>query len=122
MAVRSERRAANLHKVEHLLQRIRVYPVDDQVAEFYGRLKHVVCEHFGPRDKARRRTVRIEKLGFSENDLWIAAVAQAHGLTVVSTDSDFRRMAQATDLNVDSWLPPADTEAGDDVPNPEESC
>jgi hypothetical protein len=41
---------------------------------------------------------------------------------VVSTDSDFRRMAQATDLNVESWLPPADTESGDDVPDPEESC
>jgi len=121
MAMRSERRESNLAKVERMLERIRIYPVDDPVAEHYGRLKHALQEHFGPRDRARRRAVRIEKLGFSENDLWIAAVAQTHGLTVVSADSDFRRMAEAVDLSVESWIAPMDTELTDDPHKLDES-
>jgi tRNA(fMet)-specific endonuclease VapC len=114
MAMRSERRESNLAKVERMLERIRIYPVDDPVAEHYGRLKHALQEHFGPRDRARRKAIRIEKLGFSENDLWIAAVAQAHGLTVVSADSDFRRMAEAVSLSVESWIEPVNAGTADD--------
>ncbi|WP_298266767.1 type II toxin-antitoxin system VapC family toxin [Geobacter sp.] len=84
---------------------IEVFPVDDQVADIYGELKASIIDYFGPKEKAKRRRARIEELGFSENDLWIAAVAKRYGYTVVSCDSDFRRLQEIGSLKVESWLP-----------------
>jgi tRNA(fMet)-specific endonuclease VapC len=44
-----------------------------------------------------------DKLGFKENDLWIAAIAKQHDLTVVFADSDFRRIRLVEDLKIESW-------------------
>jgi tRNA(fMet)-specific endonuclease VapC len=38
--------------------------------------------------------------------LWIAAIAIRHGLTLVSADSDFERVAQVEDLRVERWWAP----------------
>lgn len=81
-----------------------VFPVDQRAADEYGRLRATLIAHFGPREKARRKSIRIERLGFSDNDIWIAAVAKAYGLTILSSDSDFPRMAEAVDLRVENWL------------------
>jgi len=43
-------------------------------------------------------------LGFQENDLWIAAVAQRHGLTLVTADSDFARLSRLSNMAVENWL------------------
>lgn len=104
MAAKSEHRQANLRRVESLLQKLPIHPVDSESADWYGTLKAALIDHFGPKERAKRRRATIASIGVSENDLWVAAVAKRHGLVVVSTDDDFRRIQEVTDLVVESWL------------------
>jgi tRNA(fMet)-specific endonuclease VapC len=103
MAHKSERYAENLSLVEDFLKDIDVYPIDENTATIYGELKIAVINHFGPHEKAKRRKIEIDKLGFKENDLWIAAVAKQYEFVIVSADSDFQRMKEAYDLEVTTW-------------------
>ena len=103
MAHKSERYAENLRLVEDFLKDIDVYPIDENTATIYGELKIAVINHFGPHEKAKRRKIEIDKLGFKENDLWIAAVAKQYEFVIVSADSDFQRMKEAYDLEVTTW-------------------
>jgi len=105
MAMKSRDREENLRRVNALFADLDVHPVDDAVAEHYGRLKAALLEHFGPRDEAKRRKTKVESLGFKDNDLWIAASAKRHGLIVVSSDHAFRRMAEAGGPPVETWQP-----------------
>jgi tRNA(fMet)-specific endonuclease VapC len=104
MAQNSQQRTANLLKIQAFLQRIDVYPIDLAIAEIYGEFKTELIRQFGPREKSRRRTTKLGEIGISENDLWIAATALRHSLTVVSTDSDFERMRQVREFNLESWV------------------
>jgi tRNA(fMet)-specific endonuclease VapC len=104
MAHRSRHPVANEERVYQLLRGIEVLPLDAETADSYGRLKAAVIERLGPKEKARRRKMQLAELGFQENDLWIAAVAQRHGLTLVSADSDFARLSQLGDIAVENWL------------------
>ncbi len=52
-----------------------------------------------------RRRTKLQDPGFTENDLWIAAIGVRNGLRVVSQDSDFPRMAEAyPGLEWENWL------------------
>lgn len=106
MAQKSERKAENLHQIHQFLDDILVYPIDDETADIYGTLKAAILERFGPKEKAQRRKTETTKLGFSENDLWIAAIAKRYGLTVVSADSDFERLKEVEELFVEQWWSP----------------
>lgn len=103
MAENSQQKAANLTRVQAFLQGIDIYPVEREIAEIYGQFKVEIISRFGPREKSRRRTTRIEELGVSDNDLWIAATALRHNLTVVSADSDFERMRQVRAFPLECW-------------------
>jgi tRNA(fMet)-specific endonuclease VapC len=48
----------------------------------------------------------MSRLAFSDNDLWIAAIALCHGRAVVTADRDFDRMAQVVGLSVETWWSP----------------
>ena len=96
--------AAVLASVSVLTAAQRSNAADDEAADVYGQLKAAVLDRFGPREKAKRRKAKTERLGFSENDMWIAAIARRRGLTVVSADSDFQRIAEAVDLTIETWV------------------
>jgi len=46
----------------------------------------------------------VRSIGFTDSDLWIAASAHEYGLTLVSSDGDFTRMAEATGIATETWL------------------
>lgn len=104
MAERSQRQETNLALVKRFLQGIYIYNVDPVTADIYGSLKAAIFDQFGLKEKNKRRKTKITELGFDENDLWIAAIAVQHNLTIVSADSDFQRIQQVKALLVESWL------------------
>lgn len=106
MAQQSERREENLRQVEQFLENIEIYPVDKETADIYGKLKATIIDHFGLKERAKRRKTTVEKLGFQENDLWIAAITKRHGFTVVSADSDFERIKEVEEPSVENWWSP----------------
>lgn len=83
-----------------------MYPIDAETADIYGKLKASLLEHFGPKEKALRRKTELAKLGFGENDVWIAAIAKRYGLIVVSADQDFQRLKAVAELTVEIWWTP----------------
>lgn len=104
MMENSQLRETNLARLAEFLEDIRIYRVDEVTASIYGQLKAVLIKQFGPKEKSKRRKTKITELGFDENNLWIAAIALQHNLTLVSADSDFLRIQQAKALSVESWL------------------
>lgn len=104
MAEKSGNRKENLNLVRCFLRDIRVYAADNETADIYGKLKASLLNHFGPREKSKRRRTETVKLGFGENDLWIAATSKRFDLTLVSADKDFERIREAESLRVENWL------------------
>lgn len=80
--------------------------MDEETADIYGEFKAEIITRFGPKERIRRRRTRIEELGVSENDLWIAATALRHSLTIVSSDSDFERMPEVRVFPLKRWWSP----------------
>jgi tRNA(fMet)-specific endonuclease VapC len=106
MVQKSDKKDQNLNIVNSFLENIRVYPIDSEVAKIYGDFKFNLYEHFGPKEKKKREQLKIHKLGFTENDLWIAATAKKNNLIIVSSDTDFKRMQEVLDIAVESWYNP----------------
>ncbi|MTJ08674.1 MULTISPECIES: type II toxin-antitoxin system VapC family toxin [unclassified Anabaena] len=104
MAKRSQHTEANLDLVHRFLNGIYIYNIDEITANLYGELKASLFNQFAPKEKSKRRKTKITNLGFDENDIWIAAVALQHNLTIVSSDSDFQRIIQVRAFSVKSWL------------------
>jgi len=73
-AAKSARRVENVAKVERFAAASSVLACDVQVAREYGRLK---------------QDLRAKGRPLPENDLWIAATANRHELTVVTRDQHF---------------------------------
>ncbi|MBC6432800.1 type II toxin-antitoxin system VapC family toxin [Nostoc sp. HG1] len=104
MAVRSQRQQSNLALIINFLRGIYIYNIEKETANIYGQLKADLFNQFAPKEKSKRRKTKITDLGFGENDLWIAAIAIQHNLTIVSADSDFQRIKEVKTLSVESWL------------------
>lgn len=103
MAQKSQMKAENLSRVRKFLKAVRVYPIDDKAADIYGKMKSSILDHFGPKEKAKRRNTYTTQLGFGENDLWIASVAKRFGLIVVSGDKDFERIREVENILLETW-------------------
>jgi tRNA(fMet)-specific endonuclease VapC len=104
MAYHSARVQENLILALAFLSSFAIYPIDEVSADHYGHLKAALLDRFGPKERAKRRHFDLRDLGFSDNDLWIAAIALRHDLIVVSSDKDFARIAEVSDLRHESWL------------------
>ena len=104
MTEKSERREMNLQVVQAFLTEIDIYLISKEIAEIYSQLKNRVFHQFAPKEKNKRRSTRIQDLGFDDNDLWIAATAIYHNITLVSADSDFTRIEQVYSFSVESWI------------------
>ena len=100
------RKLENEEKVNEFLSGIEIFPVDDSAADLYGEIKQRIISTYGPKRTKTARKVELKDIGFSDNDLWIAAVAVDKGFTVVSSDRGFSRIKAAfTDLRYETWLP-----------------
>ena len=75
----------NAERIDRLAASTAILYCDGTTALHYGRIKT------GLRAKGRP---------IPENDIWIAAIAQQHGLTVVSRDLHFREIE---DLPAEEW-------------------
>jgi tRNA(fMet)-specific endonuclease VapC len=104
MAARSQQRQANLALVQRFLLGLNIYPIDQTTAEIYGNLKAAVFDRYAPKDKTQRRRTSITQLDIGENDLWIAAVALQHQLTLLTTDRDFFRIQAVQSFNLETWV------------------
>jgi tRNA(fMet)-specific endonuclease VapC len=107
MAWNSQRREENKARVQAFLNAIRIYAIDPAIADAYGEFKAALIRHFGPKQNTARRKIRIQELGIHDNDLWIAAIALKHGLTIVSADRDFARMKEVRPMTLESWWTPS---------------
>lgn len=104
MAGKSAQPSQNLLLMSQFLGQLFIYQVDEKTAEIYGQLKASIIEIFGPKEKQKRRKVKIERLGFTDNDLWIAAIAKRYNLVIVSADTDFVRLRQVDSFQIANWL------------------
>jgi tRNA(fMet)-specific endonuclease VapC len=103
MAYHSERRQENLRRVKTYLADIGIYSLSEPISELYGEFKSSLIRHYGPKDQEKRRKTKIDAIGISDNDLWIACTAINHRLIVVSKDQDFPRMQQVRNFPLESW-------------------
>ncbi|MGG6264408.1 type II toxin-antitoxin system VapC family toxin [Leptolyngbya sp. AN03gr2] len=103
MVEKSAQKAGNLKTVQSFLDTIGLHLLDEETAIIYSQLKIAIFNQFAPKDQAKRRKASIQTLGFYDNDLWIAATALQHNLTLVSADGDFTRMQQVCPLILESW-------------------
>ncbi len=67
--------------------RVSVLPIDEETSQRYAVILHGLRQAGTP---------------INSNDIWIAATAMQHGLTVLTTDKDFERVPQIMTMCFDS--------------------
>lgn len=77
--------ARNIQRIEEFLQAVTILNCDETTARHYGTIKQ---------DLKRKGTP------IPDNDIWIAAIAKQHDLTLVSRDSHFEKVS---DLAIEPW-------------------
>jgi tRNA(fMet)-specific endonuclease VapC len=100
---KSERVIENLHDLERFLRNIIIHDIDWETADIFAKLTVGILNHFGPKDKQKRRNFRLDSLGFKDNDLWIASTAIQYNLILVSADSDLLNLDGIQGLKVENW-------------------
>lgn len=84
-ACKSAHSERNVRRIDEFAVSVAVLVCDAGTAVHYGRIKKALREKGKP---------------LPENDIWIAAVAQQHGLTVISRDQHFKEIES---LPVEAW-------------------
>ncbi len=84
-AWKSARAQENLQRIEDLVVETPVLGCGIETARLYGRIKNAL---------------RLKGQPIPENDIWIAAIAVEHDLTLVTRDAHF---AEVPDLQVAVW-------------------
>src|SRR5215213_9653465 len=81
----STRAVENLERVERFVTSTSIVLPDRDTASWYGQVRHAL---------------RVKGRPLPENDMWIAALARQHDLTLVSRDAHFRDVDH---LKLESW-------------------
>ena len=84
-AYKSSQVSANLHRLSQLTARLPVLPCGAETADHYGQIKMTLQKRGKP---------------IPQNDIWIAALAKQHQLTLLTRDDHFRWIE---DIKIDSW-------------------
>ena len=84
-AQKSMRVAENIERIERAAAEITILDCDIETARWYGKVHHGLS--------AKGRPI-------PQNDIWIAAVALQHGLTLLTKDQHFQNV---DDLSIQSW-------------------
>ena len=84
-AQKSSRVERNLAQIENFMQGRSILLCDVETARLYGRIAESLKKKGNP---------------IQSNDMWIAAIAQQYHLTLLTRDTDFKRVAG---LPVQSW-------------------
>ena len=81
----SARAVENLERVEQFVASTSILLPDLDTASWYGQVRHAL---------------RVKGRPLPENDMWIAALARQHDLTLVSRDAHFREVDA---MKLESW-------------------
>lgn len=103
MVKNSKYQDKNLEILNGFTENINIFYIDKKTTEIYGEIKTKLIGKYAPKEKSKRKKVKITQLGFDENDLWISAIALRNNLTLVSLDSDFDRIKLIADIEVEKW-------------------
>ncbi|MEI6232455.1 MAG: type II toxin-antitoxin system VapC family toxin [Planctomycetota bacterium] len=76
-AYKSAKVIANLARIESFKSRVKILNCDAETANIYGKIKSLLSEKGRP---------------IPDNDIWIAAMAMQHDLTLVSRDAHFNEV------------------------------
>lgn len=85
-AERSARREANLSRIDHFVKASRILVPDTESARHYGII---------------RNALRMKGRPIPDHDIWVAAIAIQHGLSLITRDAHFR---DVEGLAIASWL------------------
>ncbi|MBC7391451.1 MAG: type II toxin-antitoxin system VapC family toxin [Opitutaceae bacterium] len=85
-AYNSIKKEENLRIIENFTSALSILEVDSSTAKIYGSIKSVLKQNGTP---------------IPENDIWIAALASQHKLTLVTRDNHFRLIP---DLTIKDWV------------------
>lgn len=84
-AENSSRQADNIARVNEFVTRYTILDCDVQTARFYGQVE---------------KQLRAQGKPIPPNDMWIAAIAQQHSLTLLTQDAHFNHV---NGLKVQGW-------------------
>ena len=101
MVSKSTHKEVNLGRLENFLSDIEIYPIDKEVSKIYGAIKVALLSYYGPKNEEKRIKIKLEDIGFTENDIWIASVVKRYKLALISLDRDFERMKNVINLELE---------------------
>lgn len=105
MGENSEHKEENLKNIYDFLNALTIFDIDKSVAKIYGKLKSELIKKNAPSERNKKRNFRIEKIGISDNDLWIASIALERSYIVLTQDSDFKIIKEVSNiLKTESWI------------------
>jgi tRNA(fMet)-specific endonuclease VapC len=84
-AQKSGKRQANLARIDNFVAANVILVCDEETARWYGEIK---------------QQLRVKGQPIPENDIWIAALARQHGLTLVTRDKHFDEIES---LDIEAW-------------------
>jgi len=84
-AQKSSKRQANIARIDSFVEANVILECDQETARWYGQIK---------------QELRAKGRPLPENDIWIAALAFQHGLTLVTRDKHFNEVSS---LDIETW-------------------